>query len=43
MRNLHSKLEQYMTKCDEIFLSKHLQNLIKEVYQEVEQIEVSDL
>ena len=43
MKNLHKKLEQYATKCDEIFLSEHLKGLIKEAYSKVEQIEVSDL
>jgi len=43
MKNIHTKLKKYATKCDEIFLSEHLKDLIKEAYTQVEQIEVSEL
>ena len=43
MKNFHARLEQYTAKCDEIFLSEHLQILIKEANEQIDQIEVSDL
>ena len=43
MKNLHTKLEQYSQKCDELFLTKHLKALIEEAESQIEQIEVSEL
>ena len=43
MKNFHARLEQYTAKCDEIFLSEHLQILIKEANEQIDQIDVSDL
>ncbi len=30
MKNLHTKLNLYAQKCDELFLSEHLKELINE-------------
>ena len=43
MKNLHTKLEEYGKKCDELFLSTHLKGLIEEANREIEQIVPSDL
>jgi len=43
MKNLHTKLEAYEKRCDEIFLSTHLKGLLEEANKEIEQIEASDL
>jgi rhodanese-related sulfurtransferase len=43
MNNLHTKLEQYAQKCDELFLSEHLKSLLEEAYAQTEQINPSDL
>ena len=43
MKNLHTKLDQYAQKCDEVFLSKHLKHLIDEANSSVSQISPADL
>ena len=43
MKNLHTKLNQYTQKCDEVFLSEHLKELIKEAHKSVQEIEPSEL
>lgn len=43
MKNLHTKLNQYEQKCDEILLSKHLKGLIEEASNSIPQIEPSEL
>ncbi|MCH9741500.1 MAG: rhodanese-like domain-containing protein [Epsilonproteobacteria bacterium] len=43
MKNLHTKLDKYAQKCDEVFLSKHLKGLIEEASSNVVQISPSDL
>jgi rhodanese-related sulfurtransferase len=43
MNNLHTKLEGYAKKCDEILLSVHLKELIEEAKREVVEIEPSSL
>jgi len=39
MKNLHTKLEQYVVQCDEVFLSGQLAQILKEAHEAVEQIE----
>lgn len=43
MKNIHTKLDQYAQKCDEVFLSKHLKHLIDEANSSVSQITPADL
>ena len=43
MKNLHTKLNQYTQKCDEVFLSEHLKELIKEAHKSVQEIEPFEL
>jgi len=43
MKSLHTKLEGYVKKCDEILLSSHLKGLIEEATSKVVQIEPKDL
>jgi len=43
MKNIHTKLDQYTQKCDEVFLSKYLKSLIEEASSSVVQISSSDL
>jgi hypothetical protein len=43
MKSLHTKLESYAKKCDEILLSSHLKGLIEEANSKVVQIEPKDL
>lgn len=43
MKNLHTKLEQYAKRCDELFLSEQLKVLLDEANANIEQIEVEDL
>lgn len=43
MKNLHTKLKQYESRCDEIFLSKHLKDLVEEATKSVEQIDSKEL
>ncbi len=43
MKNLHKKLEQYVNKCDEVFLNSHLKILIDEAVSLVPQIKPQDL
>ncbi len=43
MANLHTKLEKYALKCDEVLLSKHLKRVIDEATDAVEQIKPKDL
>ncbi|WP_345992972.1 rhodanese-like domain-containing protein [Sulfurimonas sp. HSL-1716] len=43
MKNVNTKLEEYVKRCDEVFLSEHLKALIDEANQSIESIEVEDL
>jgi len=43
MKNLHTKLNEYAIQCDEILLSKHLQNIIAEAMSSVPQISTQEL
>ena len=43
MKNLHTKLESYAKRCDDIFLDTHLKKLIEEASLAVEQINVNEL
>ena len=43
MKNLHTKLDLYAQKCDELFLSKHLRGLIEEASSSVTEVDPSAL
>ena len=43
MKNLHTKLNLYAQKCDELLLSEHLKKLIDEASNSVEEVEPSEL
>ena len=43
MKNLHTKLEHYEQRCDDIFLNTHLKELIVEATSAVPQISPNDL
>ena len=43
MRSVHSELQKYAKKCDEVLLSKNLKRLVEEANEEVEQISVKKL
>ena len=43
MKNLHTKLNLYAQKCDELFLSEHLKELINDASNSVEQVDPSEL
>lgn len=42
-KNLHTKLEEYSSRCDEIFLNNNLKKIIKEALVEIPQIEPNNL
>ncbi len=43
MRNLNTKLEEYVKRCDEAFLSEHLKALLDEANANIVTIEVEEL
>jgi rhodanese-related sulfurtransferase len=43
MKNLHTKLNEYSAKCDEILLSEHLKNILAEAIKEVEEVSAEAL
>ena len=43
MKNLHTKLEEYAKKCDEVYLSEHLKAVIEEANTHVINIDVEEL
>jgi hypothetical protein len=43
MANLHTKLNEYVKRCDEVFLSKQLKSLVHEALQNIEEISVAAL
>ncbi len=43
MKNITTQLEQYVQKCDEVYLSSHLQNILKKASLNVSQINVKKL
>ena len=43
MKNLNTKLEEYVKRCDEAFLSEHLKSLIEEAQSNIDTIEVEEL
>lgn len=43
MKNLNTKLQEYVTRCDEAFLSEHLRSLLDEANANILTIEVEEL
>ena len=43
MKNLNTKLEEYVKRCDEAFLSQHLKVLLDEANSQIKTIEVEEL
>jgi rhodanese-related sulfurtransferase len=43
MKNIHSKLEQYGAKCDEVLLSSHFREIIQEAQGKIEQLTPSQI
>ena len=43
MKSLHTKLEDYAKRCDDIFLNTHLKKLIEEASFSVPQVKVGEL
>lgn len=43
MNNLHTKLNEYSSKCDEMLLSQYLKNILSEASGEVSEISANEL
>jgi rhodanese-related sulfurtransferase len=43
MNNLHTKLNEYSSKCDEMLLSQYLKNILSEAGSEVSEISANEL
>jgi len=43
MKNINTKLEKYASKCDEIYLSKHLKALLNEAKMHIVQVQPREL
>jgi len=43
MENLNTKLENYAKRCDEVYLSTHLKELLQEAQNEVKSVKPQDL
>ncbi len=43
MKNVNTKLEKYASKCDEIYLSKHLKALLNEAKMHIVQVQPREL
>jgi len=43
MKSLHTKLDEYAIKCDEIMLSEHLKALVEEAAKETPQLSCDEL
>ena len=43
MKNVNTKLESYASRCDEVYLSKHLKSLVDEASMHIVQIKPKEL